>query len=94
MQVAPRGSAMDADSYGNSGDVEATWAMQAMDHAECHMSLLLSGNLYFSTGDINMFPKCESLSLGVFSKSFKLSYRIHPSISRCESQVVDFVALR
>ena len=53
MQVAPRGSAMDADSYGNSGDVEATWAMQAMDHAECHMSLLLSGNLYFSTGDIH-----------------------------------------
>jgi len=43
MQVAPRGSAMDADAYGNSGDVEATWAMQAMDHAECHMSLLLSG---------------------------------------------------
>ena len=47
MQVAPRGSAMDADSYGNSGDVEATWAMQAMDHAECHMSLLLSGDHCF-----------------------------------------------
>jgi len=43
MQVAPKGSSMDADSYGNSGDVEATWAMQAMDHAECRMSLLLSG---------------------------------------------------
>jgi len=43
MQVASKGSAMDADAYGNSGDVEATWAMQAMDHAECHMSLLLSG---------------------------------------------------
>ena len=43
MQVAPKGSAYDGDSYGNSEDVEATWAMQAMDHAECHMSLLLSG---------------------------------------------------
>ena len=45
MQVAPRGSAADADSYGNSSDVEAKWAIQAMDHAECHMSLLLSGKM-------------------------------------------------
>ena len=54
MQVAPRGSAMDADAYGNSGDVEATWAMQAMDHAECHMSLLLSGtSREFKVGKYN-----------------------------------------
>ena len=46
MQVASKGSAADADSYGNSNDVEASWAMQAMDHAECHMSLLLTGTIY------------------------------------------------